>query len=520
MRPVIVSNLALSVLTQNDFSAAREFFASVPAMGRDVITFNTMLRAEAQAGCWDQVRALLAEMKEQKIASNHVTFNTLLHACVTQKGKPWPFLEAMQAQGLRPDAITLTTVLRSVTARDAVHVKRCLSILDSGISQPDEALFSSLLEAAARTNDRSLVSSAVEVSSRYGFPQQNALAALLRSSSTFAEAQALWQELESPSEAEYAAMVGWCCTSGDMAEARELFERARARGLVGMPTYQLLVKAYAQRKELEPAWELYEQLRNRGDPLPLALFNSLLDVCSRVGDMNRAEDLWRAMPLLGVEPDLISFSTLVKGYCVQGDLEQALATFTQLRRRGLQADAILYHSILDGCANRQMVQLAEQILHDMIADGHKPTSITLSILVKLYGRTSLQQALQVFADLPAQYNFTPNAQVFTCLMSVALTHRDVPEALRIKDSMQATGARPDSRAYTTLVKGCIRWQSFEEAVDVAEEAAGSLDATILADLLFVLERRGRSDLAKRVRDLNVPQNRPAQRKVGGARRAH
>jgi pentatricopeptide repeat protein len=395
-----------------------------------------------------------------------------------------------------------------------------LSILDSGISQPDEALFSSLLEAAARTSDRSLVSSAVEVSSRYGFPQQNALAALLRSSSTFAEAKALWQELENPTEAEFAAMVGWCCTAGDMAEARELFEQARERGLVGMPTYQLMVKAYAQRKDLEPAWELYEQLRNRGDPLPLALFNSLLDVCSRVGDMVRAEELWRAMPLLGVEPDLISFSTLVKGYCVQGDLEQALATFTQLRRRGLQADSILYHSILDGCANRQMVQLAEQILRDMIADGHKPSSITLSILVKLYGRTSLEQALQVFAELPAQYNFTPNAQVFTCLMSVALTHRDVAEALRIKSAMQATGARPDSRAYTTLVKGCIRWQNFEEAVEVAEEAAASLDATILADLLFVLERRGRSDLAKRVKELNVPQDRHAQRKGGGARRAH
>jgi pentatricopeptide repeat protein len=521
MRPVIVSNLALSVLTQRDIGVAREFFARVPAMGRDVVTFNTILRAEAQAGCWEpQVRVLLAEMKEQKIASNHVTFNTLLHACVTQKGKPWAFLEAMQAQGLRPDAITLTTVLRSVTARDAVHVRRCLSILDSGISQPDEALFSSLLEAAARTSDRSLVSSAVEVSSRYGFPQQNALAALLRSSSTFAEAKALWQELENPTEAEFAAMVGWCCTAGDMAEARELFEQARERGLVGMPTYQLMVKAYAQRKDLEPAWELYEQLRNRGDPLPLALFNSLLDVCSRVGDMVRAEELWRAMPLLGVEPDLISFSTLVKGYCVQGDLEQALATFTQLRRRGLQADSILYHSILDGCANRQMVQLAEQILRDMIADGHKPSSITLSILVKLYGRTSLEQALQVFAELPAQYNFTPNAQVFTCLMSVALTHRDVAEALRIKSAMQATGARPDSRAYTTLVKGCIRWQNFEEAVEVAEEAAASLDATILADLLFVLERRGRSDLAKRVKELNVPQDRHAQRKGGGARRAH
>jgi pentatricopeptide repeat protein len=491
-RPTIVTNLALGICVTHDLAQARAFFRS--SIRRDVITFNTLLRGEAKAASWDAVRSLLAEMKESSVKANHVTFNTLLHACVSQKGNPWPFIEAMENQGLQPDAITLTTVLRSVSDRDAAHVRKCLTRVQSGVAGADATLYGALLEAAARTKDGRLVQQAVEVSERNGCPQPGALAALLRAAPTFAEAKVLWQGLASPSEAEYSAMIGRCCEQGAMEEARELTNAMRAQGLVSMPVFALLIKAYARRKELEPAWELFGEIRTAREPVPQALFNSLLDVACRVGDMDRGEELWRSMPELGVEPDLISFSTLVKGYCVQGDLERALGIFAQIRRRGLRPDAILYHSILDGCANRQTVELAEQILRDMIADGHSPTNITLSILVKLYGRTSLERAVEVFGEIPAQYHFKPNAQVYTCLMSVALTHRNVPEALRVKKEMVEAGVM-DQKAYTTLVKGCMRWNYLDDAASVAAEA-GQLDPVLLKDLRFVLERRGRSELCR------------------------
>jgi pentatricopeptide repeat protein len=433
-------------------------------------------------------------MKDSSVKANHVTFNTLLHACVSQKGNPWPFIEAMESQGLQPDAITLTTVLRSVGERDGALVRKSFTRIQAGVPGADVALYAALLEAAARTKDGRLVQQAVEISEKNGFPQPGALAALLRAAPSFAEAKVLWQGLASPSESEYTAMIGRCCDQGNMDEARELLGSLRAQGSVGMPVFALLVKAYARRKELQPAWELFAEIRASEDPVPQALFNSLLDVACRVGDMDRGEQLWRSMPELGVDPDLISFSTLVKGYCVQGDLERALGIFAQIRRRGMRPDAILYHSILDGCANRQTVELAEQILRDMTADGHSPTNITLSILVKLYGRTSLEKALEVFAELPAQYNFKPNAQVYTCLMSVALTHRDVPEALKVKKEMVEAGVM-DLRAYTTLVKGCMRWNYLDDAAAVAAEA-GQLDPVLLKDLRFVLERRGRAELCR------------------------
>merc|ERR1719498_1031778 len=96
--------------------------------------------------------------------------------------------------------------------------------------------------------------------------------------------------------------------------------------------------------------------------------------------------LFRDMCERGVTPDLITYSTVIKGYCVQGDLEQAIQLFTLMRKRNIQPDAILFNSILDGAARKQMTSLVEQVLTDMESCGIAPSNFTLSILVKLYAR--------------------------------------------------------------------------------------------------------------------------------------
>merc|ERR1719353_393474 len=85
--------------------------------------------------------------------------------------------------------------------------------------------------------------------------------------------------------------------------------------------------------------------------------------------MDRADELWNAAPELGVTPDLISFSSLVKGYCVLGNLEQALAVFGQLRRRGLRPDAKCFQTLLKGCLRLQALEEAVAVAEDAAACG-------------------------------------------------------------------------------------------------------------------------------------------------------
>merc|ERR1719460_1041227 len=89
----------------------------------------------------------------------------------------------------------------------------------------------------------------------------------------------------------------------------------------------------------------------------------------------------------GVEPDIITYSTIVKGYCQSGDVARAFQVLEEMKRDGRFApDQILYNSLLDGCAKEHRVDEALQLLEDMRTSGITPSNFTLSILVKLMGR--------------------------------------------------------------------------------------------------------------------------------------
>ena len=229
----------------------------------------------------------------------------------------------------------------------------------------------------------------------------------------------------------------------------------------------------SQRKDLEPAWELYEQLRNRGDPLPLALFNSLLDVCSRVGDMNRAEELWRAMPLLGVEPDLISFSTLVKGFCIAGEIEQAMAVMASSRRRGLAPDVFMINTLMDHCTTLGRLQQVDEFYEQMLADGVRPTAFTLGVLIKRCGKEGkLDQAFEYAETLPKKYGFQPTTPEMTCLISACLMNKQLDRALTVYTSMRTRGPTPDPITFERLISGVVRLGSVEMAAELLRDAYG------------------------------------------------
>ena len=50
-------------------------------------------------------------------------------------------------------------------------------------------------------------------------------------------------------------------------------------------------------------------------------------------------------------PDLVTYSTSVKGYCSSGELDKGLMILSQMMSEALFApDEMMYNSLLDGCA--------------------------------------------------------------------------------------------------------------------------------------------------------------------------
>merc|ERR1719326_509032 len=87
-----------------------------------------------------------------------------------------------------------------------------------------------------------------------------------------------------------------------------------------------------------------------------------------------------------LEPDLITYSTLLKGYCHFGDLDRALQVAETIKACGLKCDELVYNTLMNGCVKANDLSAGIGLFAEMTQVGMKPSSITHSILVRLYQR--------------------------------------------------------------------------------------------------------------------------------------
>merc|ERR1719473_2547498 len=207
-------------------------------------------------------------------------------------------------------------------------------------------------------------------------------------------------------------------------------------------------------------------------PCNTITYNTMLDACAKCCTMGRAEQVLKAMRTASVQPDIISYSTIIKGHCVEGDVDKALAMLKEMRTdKTTEPDEITYNSFLDGCARQHRVDEALAALEEMQAAGVNPSNFTLSILVKLLGQVRrLNQAFTLVEDLSARHKFKPNVQVYTCLMQACIQNRKLDRALALHDQMVQTGCPPDEKLYTGLARGCLQLHAPQKAADVVRTA--------------------------------------------------
>merc|ERR550537_280374 len=146
--------------------------------------------------------------------------------------------------------------------------------------------------------------------------------------------------------------------------------------------------------------------------------NTLLDACARLGRMERVPEILADMRAHNVEPNLITFSTTMKGHCQAGDIQTALAIMADMQRdTNLKPDEIMYNTLLDGCAQNSLYDEGMQLYDEMLKEGVRPSNFTLSILVKLMNRSRrVDEAFSIVKEITQKYGVKPNAHVYTNLI--------------------------------------------------------------------------------------------------------
>merc|ERR1719337_265452 len=175
-----------------------------------------------------------------------------------------------------------------------------------------------------------------------------------------------------------------------------------------------------------------------------------------------------------VKPNLITYSTMLKGHCQNGDMQTAFAILDQLKNDAhLKPDEIMYNSLLDGCAQNGLVNEGLKLLEEMQREGVQPSNFTLSILVKLMNRARrLEQAFTLVEQITKKYRFRPNVHVYTNLIQACVSNQQLPRGMSILEQMVKERIVPESRTYAILVRVSMSKGLFEQAVGLLRGGLG------------------------------------------------
>jgi len=238
--------------------------------------------------------------------------------------------------------------------------------------------------------------------------------------------------------------------------------------------YCSVLKGFSHRKLFHRVWEVHDEMRQQKLQYSIVTYNTLIDACIRSGEMTRIAALLELMASDNIRPNVITHSTVLKGYCQDNRVDKAFEVLEDMKRcPDFAPDEVTYNTLLDGCARHGMLERGLELLKDMEASNVTPSNFTLSVVVKLANRSKQpDKGFELCYSLSRKYNIRLNMHVYNNLIHASTAHGNLPRALDVFKEMLSAKARPDNRTYTLLLRALIDAASATEAAGLLRASTG------------------------------------------------
>lgn len=456
----------------------------------DVVTYNTMIKAYLQAGDATAAKKTMEAMRAAGHQPNCVTFNELIDATIRcDPDTAWSFVSEMKDCGLCPNHVTCSILLKSIQRSSRANdLLRALQILDTMEESMDEVLLSSVCEACIRANRPDLLTDQLKRQSGPKPVQVNGahtFGSLIRAYGFVNDVDGVWHSWRlmrsrsiCPTSITLGCMVEAIVSNGQIEKGYSLIREAMAdpdmRPLVNAVIYCSVLKGFSHEKRFDRVWAVYEEMIAEKIQFSVVTFNTLIDASTRSGEMFRIQPLLQDMSKQGIEPNVITYSTILKGYCQENCLDKAFELMAEMKKVALLTpDEVTYNTLLDGCARHGLYDRGISVLKDMEASGVRPSNFTLSVVAKLATRSKRpEKAIELCDGLARKHRISLNIHVYNNLIHSCFAQSDLPKALGVFERTLREKVRPDPRTYHLLLKGAVSAGAIDDAVLLLKSATG------------------------------------------------
>ena len=471
-----------------------------------VVGYNAAISAAAQAGDWPGAVSLLNQMEKQQIDVDNdhkhnlmatddrgdsmiprpdaVSYGTVLSAF--ERGRKWQrileFAEYMQSIGQPLDGLAITSVLHACQSLGLPdEAVRYLNLMKHSTSLnqqrqtagwqipggktpldgPDAVAYLLVVSACARGGDWIR---GIELLNEYcntpSIRDREVDVNIFTAAITGCEYAGQWEEafllLErmrknsvEPNERAFAAVIGACATACAKLTSSELQKGGKRTGKHPVPMPQKKALRLLKVMSKDP---------NVVSPTPL-VYNAAIRCMAEAHDLKRALKLYDALQADNLQPNVITFGSLMTACERTGNTDGMNTVFNLLKGQGVQANDVIYGAAISCCRKAFQGERAFLLLNKMIKEGLQPNAATVNtVLMAQAGSRSSSDLARIYKMLRpgSELSVKPNRHTFNIIIRAFAERKQAKEAETVLHHMRDSGFPPDVDLYTLVVSAYER----------------------------------------------------------------
>ncbi|CAN8244824.1 unnamed protein product [Cochlearia groenlandica] len=292
-----------------------------------------------------------------------------------------------------------------------------------------------------------------------------------------AEAFRVFDEMRRRDDVSWNAIIAAHEQNGKRCETLSLFvSMIRSRVEPDEFTFGSVLKACAG-GSLGYGMEIHSSIVKSGMSWNSSVGCSLIDMYSKCGMIEEAEKIHSRLFLRGNVPGTmgefekmhnkrlqemcVSWNSIISGYVMKEQSEDAQTLFTQMMETGVTPDKFTYATILDTCANLASAGLGKQIHGQVIKKELQSDVYICSTLVDMYSKCGHLHDSRLMFEKARKRDFV----TWNAMICGYAHHGKGEEALELFERMKLENIKPNHVTFISILRACAHMGLIEKGLE-------------------------------------------------------
>lgn len=236
-------------------------------------------------------------------------------------------------------------------------------------------------------------------------------------------ARKVFDEMPQRDIASWNSLIFGLAQGSQASEALDLFKRMGVEGLKPNEVTVIgVLSACSHMGDFKGGQKIHGFIRNQKFDMNLQVCNALIDMYANCGFVDKAYGVFDDMDC---RKCIVTWNTMIMAFAMDGDGCKALELFQRMDGAGVQPDAVTYLTVLCACNHAGLVEDGVRLFNMMGKHGVEPNVKHYGCMVDLLGRAGrLKEAYDIINSMP----MVPDVVLWQSLLGACRIYKDVEMA--------------------------------------------------------------------------------------------